>query len=136
MTYYQIRFVKIPRFTGFLDVSFSRNLRKRNPIAVGYKGHRHGLHLLHVILWLSPLLFFPGPRRKIYCQITEPYDTRTLAFVTRGRGGRRRNTKEKRKFRRLIWWANDSNSLLSSFFQIEWIDIWTELFVNRFNANY
>lgn len=129
MTYYQIRFVKIPRFTGFLDVSFSRNLRKRNPIAVGYKGHRHGLHLLHVILWLSPLLFFPGPRRKIYCQITEPYDTRTLAFVTRGRGGgvggRRRNTKEKRKFRRLIWWANDSNSRVFLFSnRVNWYLNW------------
>lgn len=81
------------RVYRFLGRSFSRNLRKRNPIAVGYKGH-HGtrLHLLHVILWLSPLLFFPGQEERFIAKLQNHTDDTCICTggdvgVTRKRNG-------------------------------------------------
>lgn len=111
------------RVYRFLGRSFSRNLRKRNPIAVGYKGH-HGarLHLLHVILWLSPLLFFPGQEGRFIAKLQNHTDD--TCICTGGR--RRRNTKKKWKFRRLTAKFDEQTIPCLSFSNsYEWIDIWT-----------
>lgn len=122
------------RVYRFLGRSFSRNLRKRNPIAVGYKGH-HGarLHLLHVILWLSPLLFFLGQEGRFIAKLQNHTDD--TCICTGGNVGES-NTKKKWKFRRLtVKFDEQTIPYLSFSNSYEWIDIFEQLFVNPFILN-